>query len=309
MNNLSRFDRCLIVINPSSSSYKRSDKLIASLEAAFQTKEVVKFRVSKTELNSGAKLRRELRKLDKSSLLAVIGGDGTVNAVVSELFRLKESGPKNTTLLPLWGGNACDLAHMANGRRRNSARNILEAGKIVSMHPLEYALHNATKQETGIALCYVSFGAVAHAAKQLEDSKVMGITKPIPGVRLVTEIGIGLKGLSKAKRFNIAAERKEKVYDLVYVNGPRIAKLYRTPARLTSKGFVELKVRHKYPLFVTHVSKLTRVWLRSTKAQKRELQLQQPTWMQYDGEVQRLDAKTAVRIKSARQSVRLLATK
>jgi hypothetical protein len=302
-----RYDSCLLVVNPSGSSYRRSVRLRTSLEKSFSEKPLVTLRLSKKEFANPTKLRRELKKLNADSLLAIIGGDGTVNAVISELLKLEDKTPKKTTVLPLWGGNACDLAHMANGRRRNSVRQILRRGQRIAVHPMEYRLSRQRQAEVGFAMCYVSFGAVAFTADVLAKSRLVHLAADIPAVRLMSEIGIGFVGLVKAKKFK--TQSGESLYDLLLINGPRIAKLYRTPAKLSSPDFIELRVKHKYPILLTHVSKLTRLWVRSITVKERHLTVIEPTWMQYDGEVRRLDAKTAVRIKPARQSVFLLATK
>jgi hypothetical protein len=302
-----RFDRCLLVVNPSGSSYRRSIRLRTSLERSFAEKPLTTLRLTKKDFTNPAKLRRELRKLNADSLLAIIGGDGTANAVIGELLKLEEKAPKQVTVLPLWGGNASDLAHMANGRRRSSVRQILRRGQRIAVHPMELKLVHDRQIETGHAMCYISFGAVAFTATVLKKSRLIRLAAGIPALRLMSEIGVGAVGLLKAKRFKTRSG--ENLYDLLLINGPRIAKLYRTPAKLASPDFVELKVRHKYPVLLTHVSKLTRLWVRSTTVKERRLTLVEPTWMQYDGEVRQLPGKTAVRIRPARQSVYLLATK
>jgi hypothetical protein len=305
-----RFDRCLLVINPRGSSYKRSEKLRQSLSKSFSDDSLVVLRLTKAEFASPKHLARELEKLDESSLLAIIGGDGTVNMVISKLLLAKSKKALLATVLPLWGGNASDLAHMANGRRRSSVRQILRRGQRIAVKPMEYTLRKGHTRETGFAMCYISFGAVAFAAEVLDKSRLIRLTGKLPAVRLLAEVAVGFYGLAMARRFRASATRRhEKLYDLLLINGPRMAKLYRTPAKLSSPDFIELVVRHKYPLFVSHVSRLTRVWVRSTTVRERQLTVHEPTWMQTDGEVRQLKAETAVRIKPARQSLYLLVTK
>lgn len=301
------YDRCLLVVNPAGSSYRKGLKLRGSLERAFADRPLTTLRLTQSELAHPSNLRRELKKLTTDSLLTIIGGDGTVNMVMSELLKVEDSGPRHTTVLPLWGGNACDLAHMANGRRRNSVRLILRNGKRTPAHPMKFTLTNSGKTESGLAMCYISFGAVASTADVLDNSRLIRLTAGVPAVRLLAEVGVGLVGLIKAKRFQTKAG--EKLYDLLLINGPRIAKLYRTPAKLSAPDFVELRVKHKYPVLLTHVTKLTRIWVRSATVKKRQLTLTEPTWMQYDGEVRQLKKQTTVLIEPARQSVYLLTTK
>jgi hypothetical protein len=306
----SRFDRCLLVINPFGSSYKRSEKLRLSLSRNFPGDQLTVVRLTKAEFSSHKHLRKELAKLDDTILLAIIGGDGTVRFVISELLQARSKKALKATILPLWGGNASDLAHMANGRRRSSVRQILRRGQRVAVKPMEYTLRAGRKTEEGFAMCYISFGAVASTAEVLDKSKLIRLTSKLPAVRLLAEVAVGFYGLARASRFLASATRQhEKLYDLLLINGPRMAKLYRTPAKLSSPDFIELIVRHKYPLFVTHVSRLTRVWVRSTTIRQRQLTVHEPTWMQTDGEVRKLEAETAVRIKPARQSLYLLVTK
>jgi hypothetical protein len=174
---------------------------------------------------------------------------------------------------------------------------------------MEFTLSHGNQEETGRAMCYVSFGAVAFTAERLDRSKLVSLASRLPAARLLAEAAVGFIGLVSAKRFELTSQKHETLYDLLLINGPRIAKLYRTPAKLSSPDFVELRIRHKYPVLLTHVSKLTRVWARSTTVRRRSFVLHQSTWMQYDGEYRQLEPETAVRVAPARQSVYLLATK
>lgn len=306
---MDRFDRCLLVVNPHGTSYRRSLKLRTSLEKNFVEKVIVTVRLTRNELEKPVELRKELRKMDKNSLLAIIGGDGTMNFVISELLKFTPAAPKNATVLPLWGGNASDLAHMLNGRRRNSVRQILRKGKRISVRPIEYALTHGKKEQTGFAMCYLSFGSVALTARAYDRSRFVRLTAKIPIARLLTEVGVGSLALTKARKFKVA-EHDRKVYDLIYINGPRIAKLYRAPAKLTRTGFLELRVFHKHPAPVIHSLNMLRVWIaRPGHSKRASFRLEEPAWMQADGEVSRVEAETAVRIEPARQSVYLLATK
>jgi hypothetical protein len=306
---MNSFSRCLLVVNPAGTSYRRSMKLRASVEKSFDDRHLMTVRLTKAELHSPRHLRRELKKLDADSLLVVIGGDGTVNFVITELLKLTSVTPKKAVVLPLWGGNACDLAHMLNGRRRNSAKRIIRRGKILSVRPIEYRLRHGRSRTVGYAMCYLSLGSVALTARALDKSRFVGLTAKIPVARLITEVGVGSVALMKAKRFKIE-ENHKKMYDLLFMNGPRIAKLYRSPARLSRTGFLEIRASKKHPAPVIHSLNMLRVWLtRPGHTQKSSFRLLDPVWMQADGEVRRVESYTDVQVTTASQPIRLLATK
>ena len=303
------FRNCLVIVNPQGSNSHRGRQLQRSLARTFANGSVETFRLSKQELERPTKLRRALGKLDKTWLVAIIGGDGTVNFVVSELLASPKVAARRVTILPLWGGNACDLAHMANGRPRSSVRRIVRRGKPVAVRPLEYTISGANMMQNGFAMCYVSFGAVALTAEVLDKSKLVRLTGRIAPLRLLSEMAVGIAGLHKSKRFSITHNNQtRKVYDILLINGPRMAKLYRTPAKLGAAGFVELIVRHKYPVLFTHLTRLTHVWAHGKTVRSHRLELHEPTWMQQDGEVSQLPADTTVSVTPAKQAVQVLVT-
>lgn len=304
-----RLTSCLLITNPKGTSYRWSRHYESQLKETYGDHNFELYRLTSKDFDSPKKLRARLAQLDKQCLLAVLGGDGTANYVLNQLQKCASSSAVQATILPLWGGNACDLASMANGKRRTDIRPLLHQGERTEMHPMQYHLKLGKVEESAYAMCYVSFGAVAFAANALDESKLVTATTRIAPARFISEMIVSLIALQRAQRFTTTQTNKETtMYDLLLVNGPRMAKVYRTPADLTKPGFVEVRVLRKYPVLFTHLAHLTRSWVKGSTVKDRSFRLESDTWMQFDGEVRQLKAGTTVSVVPADQPLYLLAT-
>ncbi len=303
---LVKFERFIVFYNPVSTNARRSRRRIAELKDLFPAKEVEIVETSPDGLPANKKLiAREAKKFNSRTLVCIAAGDGTLSAVLDGLLLSKQIGNKArlTPLLPLWGGNANDLAYMANGLpKRNSLKNIFEKGKVVPIYPLSVKLTEKNKVTQRIAACYVSFGASAYATQQMELPKnKKNRLHVLPGARITSEFLIIMRSLMQAKTFNIIAEGEEQVvYERIFINGSRIAKVDWFPSRLNEKSFYEAILPRKHPkAFVSLLSALK--ILRNRKygeitEKKRQFTLVSDTWCQIDGEVTKLAADTKVEI-------------
>lgn len=318
-NLLLRFDKFVVIYNPVSTNAKRSRRRIAELKELFPSKEVNIVETSPDGLEANKKLIvQESKKFDEDTLVCIAAGDGTVSAVLDSLLA-RETIPakaKKVPVLPLWGGNANDLAYMINGRpQRISVKTIFEEGAIVPIYPIDIVFKTKERIIHKIAACYVSFGASAYAAQQTElpKNKKKRI-HVVPGARVMNELFVVSKSLIRARAFTIKANnRNQSVYERIFVNGSRIAKIDRLPVKLNEKAFYEATIEKKnLGTFISLLSALKILRNRTygeITGEDRSFILNDDTWAQIDGEVQKLSAGTEVRISLSSEPFYVISTK
>lgn len=313
------FDKFIVIYNPMSTNARRSRRRIAELKDLFPSKDVDVIETSPDGLEANkALIAGEAKKFTKNTLLCIAAGDGTVSAVLDALLANKSvpAQAKKVPILPLWGGNANDLAYMINGRPgKSSLKTLFEKGEIVPIYPLGVKLDIDGKKSERIAGCYVSFGASAFAAQQAElpKNKRMKI-HVIPGARMATEMLVVARALLKAKTFTIQTDgRSQPLYERIFVNGSRIAKVDRLPIKLNEKAFYEAAIERKHPkAFISALSALKILRNRTygeVTGEKRSFKLNSDTWTQIDGEVAKLPKGTEVEISLSTTPFYVLSTK
>jgi diacylglycerol kinase family enzyme len=318
-NLLLRFDRFVVIYNPVSTNARRSRKRIAELKDLFPSKEVKLVETSPDGLEANKKLvAREANKFDEKTIVCIAAGDGTVSAVLDALLT-NESIPakaKKAPLLPLWGGNANDLAYMINGRpSKTSLKSVFEKGYVVPIYPLKVRLGSEGKSSERIAGCYVSFGASAYAAQQAELPKnKRRKIHVVPGARMAMEMLIVAKALLRAKGLTIQVDGKQQpVYERIFVNGSRIAKVDRLPIKLNEKAFYEATLERKHPKNIIALLSALKILRNRTYGEitgkDRSFTLNEETWAQIDGEVIKLPKDTKVRISLSRTPFYVISTK
>jgi hypothetical protein len=318
-NLLIRFDRFVVIYNPVSTNSRRSRKRIAELKDLFPSKDVKIIETSPEGLDANKKLVAQVAaKFDDKTLLCIAAGDGTVSAVLDALLTTKslKDSSRKVPILPLWGGNANDLAYMANGLSgRTSLKSIFENGAVVPIYPLNVKLTSGKESSMRIAGCYVSFGASAYAAQQneLPKNKKRRI-HAVPGTREMTEMFVVAKSLLRAKTFSIEVDGEPlPMYERIFVNGSRIAKIDRLPVRLNEKAFYEASLERKHPRsFISLLSALkilrNRTYGEVTEKDK-SFVLGSDTWGQIDGEVMQMTKGTKVEISLSKTPFYVVSTK
>jgi hypothetical protein len=318
-NLLLRFDRFVVIYNPVSTNARRSRKRIAELKDLFPSKEVKLVETSPDGLEANKKLvAREASKFDEKTIVCIAAGDGTVSAVLDALLTNKSipAKAKKVPILPLWGGNANDLAYMINGRPgKASLKAVFEKGYVVPIYPLKVRLESDGKSSERIAGCYVSFGASAYAAQQAELPKnKRRKIHVVPGARMAMEMLIVAKALLRAKGLTIQVDGKQQpVYERIFVNGSRIAKVDRLPIKLNEKAFYEATLERKHPKNIISLLSALKILRNRTYGEitgnDRSFTLNEETWAQIDGEVIQLPKDTKVKISLSRTPFYVISTK
>lgn len=311
------FDRIIVLRNPASTHADTIQKRIGKLAkiANVADFEIIDTLAGDRERNKTLLCKLE-DKLGPRTLFCVAAGDGTINVVAETLLfdpRLHPEARK-TVILPLWGGNANDLAHMLNGHGwQASLARILTHGTVVAMRPLSCTLTTQSGEaKTWAAVCYASFGASAYATRRLsEPSLRMRLATTIPGSRFGRELRTVIRAFIDAPLVTIEeGKQMREMYERVFIKGSRFAKVKGVSLKLTDPHFYHTVVHHKRVGSVfRHILELT-----SPGAVKRvagnhaSFTPQQNMWGQVDGEVFEVPAHTQVEVTLSKQPLYLLST-
>lgn len=310
------FKRCVVIVNPASSNYDRGQRLIRQLAALFPGNnfEIIEMRQTDYERPSWLITRLNAAITDKKTLMAIAGGDGTNNLVVDTLLRSSavSEAARHVVILPLWAGNANDLAHMANGNPPNSIETIIQNGTVSSIYPLAVTTRHAGKTATKLAICYVSLGASAYVSARIsQPSYRRKRIYRLPGGRNLTDMANVTRAFIGAATFESSMNgTRRRIYDLVIINGPRMAKVSRVPVKLTDKNFYEMLVVRKHPLILSYFMQVIKgITVERRTHTERMLSVNESTWAQFDGEPLQIPGQTDVTIQSYDQAFYLLSTK
>lgn len=316
MNTSHPYTRCIVISNTRSTNYARSVACITALKPLFDDANMLEYKLSKQDYTHPKELIRVLREwLSPTTLLCVAGGDGTNSFVINKLLTDSQfdDAARRAHVLPLWGGNANDLAFMANGVPRTSTIvEVVTGGTGVTVYPLHIERTHAQKTQSELGVCYASFGASAYASYLLNrpghrENSLMRF----PGVRPFLEARNVLQALRGSKRFICQiGDQQEALHDLLFINGSRIAKFGRAPSNIADKHFVEIRVRRKQPVVLSYiVGLLAGAAQKKTEVTDESFTLLEATWLQRDGEVTHIPSGTQITVRRSDAPFYLLSTK
>ncbi len=309
------FERCVVVVNPTSTNFNRGQHEIKQLASLFSEGNLDIIEVSNNDYSRPSWLITRLNAaIDKNTLLAVAGGDGTVNLIVDTILRSSEVSDTvaKAVILPLWAGNANDLAHMANGNPPASMESLLKNADIATVYPLAVTTKHRSKTTTRLAVCYVSIGASAYVSARINHpSYRRRRLYRLPGGRNLTDMATVTRAFIWAATFESIIEgQSRRIYDIVMINGSRMAKVSRIPVKLTDKNFYEMLVVRKHPLILSYLVQILRgLSIERQTHTARELTVNETTWAQVDGEALRIPGQTDVVVRHYDQPFYLLSTK
>ncbi len=303
-----QFDRLLIFANPKSTNTAVVRKRVEEVKAILAGLPLDTIEATGDNWSSSPKLiEKYASQLGPNTLLCIAAGDGTTNYIIESLItsrRLSDEA-RQTVILPLWGGNANDLAYMLNGPAfRANLRNIISKGRIVPIHPLECRMKSDGKHITRIAACYASFGATAFAASKLNDEVHRNRIARWPVGRFLQEFITVLGAFIDAPTFSIKEEDTARVvYERTFANGSRMAKITRLPVQLTDEVFYLNTLENKrlisaIPRLIATGSKRLSAKFLSNFAY---FTIQEKSWAQFDGEPLEIPAHTRVQVQMSKR--------
>ena len=309
MNHLP-FERVMVLFNPASTHAAAAKKRIDELRRLVDEGKFLLLQTSERGRESNRQLLLDHADLlGPETLLCVAAGDGTINMTIEALACCANDKAKQTILLPLWGGNANDVAHMLNGPAyRMPVSALLQRGKVVEFRPLSCLLTPADGASSEhLAVGYISFGATALAARRLnEPPHRSSRLHKMPGGRVIQEFLTVFQALLKAPSFRIDDGKGEQfIYDRMFINGSRIAKLRPLPLRLTDQSYYETTASEKrLKAVVARLRELLRRPAVQRAPQIRHFTCLDDAWAQFDGETIKVPAGTKVTVRHGDISLR-----
>jgi diacylglycerol kinase family enzyme len=286
-----------VLFNPASTRAVDSLKRIIELERLYPQKvEIITTTTGGRDANIAA-LVAVKKRLTKDVLLCVAAGDGTVNIAVEALATAGLKAP----LLPLWGGNANDLAYMLNGASfAKRLRSVFRRSQIIPIYPLECTITSGNKRESRLAACYISFGMSGFSAHRMNDEIHREHIRRKRLTRFAHELGLVWRIFTLAPWFHVQeGDTTHRVYEMVFANGSRIAKVDRLPVRLGEQAFYRDTLEHKKlgKIFRKVVGVLRGGLKQSRVTRPVHLVFKDTVWAQFDGEPVRIKAGSAVEIR------------
>lgn len=305
----------MAVTNPHSSNAARVTKKLRQLEKRLGIK-IFALSSERDPLVFKKKFVKKIQDYSHKPVIVLIGGgDGTVHQVVKATIDIREPERKNIILLPIWGGNANDFAYMLNGvPAGKSLYKVLRTGKTIKIHPLEISLTRNSTETTAHAICYASFGASAFAADIIDKTGAAreGMFSNVAVVVISKEVFRVIRALRSALPFQARVNgKKVKIFEQVFVNGSRIAKVNRLPVKLTDKAFYSVGHQpNKHPFIVLRIIQILSGKRVGTVTNRPvTFEVKEPILGQYDGEVIKISDNTHVKISVSKKYIYALSTR
>jgi phosphatidylglycerophosphate synthase/diacylglycerol kinase family enzyme len=312
------FKRFVIVQNPTSTDIATAKKHLAQLHKLFPQAE---YHITETipgDREANRKLFEQFAdKLGPDTLVCIAAGDGTANLIIETLLISGNLPPqaRHSPVLPLWGGNANDLAFMLNGKVTPAhLKDVFSSGRLVPIYPLECVMRLKHRgRQVRLAACYASFGASAYAAQRLnEPLHRRSWLHAIPGGRSLQELATVARAFAEALPFTITENGTARpVYERIFANGSRIARLETMPGRLTEGGFYRVTIENKQLSLVAlrlfHL--ISKRWPHKSFSRPARFTTHEAIWAQFDGEAIHVPAETKVTIRLSREPFYALSTK
>jgi len=301
-------NRAVVWYNPAATRAVQSKRRIKELETLFPGNVHILYTSPEGREANLETLHKAAHLLGPHTLLAIAAGDGTVNLAVEALATThQELGlPKlarRSPILPLWGGNANDLAYMLNGfswRRR--IKTVLSKADIVPIYPLTCAITTQSTTYHRMASSYISFGASAMTAYRMNDKQYRLMNRGRP--KFFLELLFVIRSFAHAPSFTVSeAGHTHKIHELLFANGSRIAKVDGLPARLSERAYYrEILEQHRLTSTLGEIVNLLRGG-RAANFQDApvKLTIRDQVWAQFDGEPLLVEAGSTIEIRLADQ--------
>lgn len=311
------FTHIVVIRNPISTNGHNAARRTAELRDLFPQTPITMVDTTPDGRTANQRAIRALAPLfGEHTLLCIAGGDGTINMVIEALLTDEHYSEdmRRMPILPLWCGNANDLAHMLNGPSyKAKLATIMQTGHVVAVRPLACTItYPDGTARNHIAACYASFGASAFAAEMLGRAiRRRHRLHAIAPIRFLHELSTVSMALLKAPTFQITESGKTViVFEYIFFKGPRFAKVSGVKRHLTDNGFHKARVTPKTLWSIlSAIAALTR--RKSSKrygATHAAFTITQATRAQFDGETLHLPAGTQIEMTVADKPFHALST-
>lgn len=315
---LDRFTRYIIITNPASiDAYKATDRIQEIRELAPDSELIMFDTIPGGSRMNAPRIRQLADKLGEQTLVCIAGGDGTANMIIDILMRdpLLPDSARLSPILPLWCGNANDLAYILSGwPTAHPIHKVMRHAGLIAVKPMLCTLHYVSGETTTrIATCYASFGASAFATKEMEHT--LRAHSPIRRFglsRLGQEFFAASWALLRAPTFAVSENGQTHIiFERTHLNGSRFAKVIGVPLRLTDERFHRATIARKHPVtFLLHILGLVGDRDLAKKTITCDaFTVHDDVWAQFDGEAVRIPSGTEIEVTIARQSFYALSTR
>lgn len=314
-----QWKKIVVIQNAKSTNAARAKTLIAEIQKLMGKSNVTIVDITDYSHQKTTQIiEQAARRFDKDTLVVIGGGDGSCSSVINTICLSDQLTVANrkATFLPLWGGNANDLATMLNGQvKAISMSKLLSTGKSIAVYPLLVTFRppKSTKEER-IALCYVSFGATAEILWRMEESSHVRDSNKFKNSlqRIPFELIDTIKTLLDVGTIHIEGDRGQldKMYDRLFVNGSQFAKMLHTPVVLNKKEYFVTTSRKRYKqLFGNLFRSVMRSGAGHIQSKPQLFTLKDAALAQIDGEIFPVSAGTAVKVCISDSPCFVLSTK
>jgi|GEM_PF-5906300 len=246
--------------------------------------------------------------LQEGDLFAVKGGDGTVQKAITALVMAGKPIP----LLTLEGGDIDDFAHMLHGSLGKAhIHQVIEKSRKVGILPIKTLIESdpGTEPRQVLSASYVSTGClsakIAHQFNSKEYRQRFGYNNS--GVRFIQKAATILnlaRTAGSQTPISIKDEAgKRDVYDILFCNGDRMARLGQPPGELTDPNIYTNEIQDPRPLAIASwitrftTGTLPRDYIEAGQSRTIELQSDNVP-IQFDGETEHLPLGTTLTIAS-----------
>lgn len=312
-------NRLVLVINPRSSGFaKIHEKIIRHInDLNIPESKQLTFEIQPTNpLDNAEKLATQLMSND---IVLVAGGDGTSHIATNAIIF---SNKKNIKIKYAGFGNFNDYAHSFSGNNHRSCIKAIKNEKCVAqLKPLKIYINDEFYR---LAPLYATIGLTAQIAEVFEHPRVRGALKKSPGrnsrlfFSLLAAARFYFKNCKQCpmKISDIVLDsqevedKPEKITDLVFMNGPRMARIMRS--RFNKKhpenfGFTALnsgKLIRNIPFLIKGVFGF--IPLKRTTDVKIFLKTPQKIDIQIEGETATLKNIHSIHIVQSNQTIDIL---
>ena len=309
--------RLIIVINPRSSGFSFiSKKILKPVYASSLSEgEIINFEIQPTNpLDNAQKMAKILKNGDK---ILVAGGDGTAHIASNAVaFSGKKVQVKYTGF-----GNFNDHACSFSANTPQAAVRALEKGETVSvLRPLEIFINGEFYR---YAPLYATFGLTAEATEIFDLPKIRNRLKKIKNrnLRHLLSLTEAAKFYFKNRKKHIlkitkietdgeAFEIRDKITDVAFMNGPRMARVMRSKINKTDSenfGFTAMNsgdFRANIPFLVKGI--FGHIPLKRVKNAKIEFKKPSKIALQIEGEVYRIINVETLEVRISKEKIEVL---
>lgn len=250
-------EELLIIANPASANAIRGKRLITDLLQAHPGATVDVYPTSPDGREANQQRLLDLLQervnpndpASKNLWIVLATGDGTIRDV-AEALQHADDAIRNVPILPLAAGSGNDFTSMAHSLvGKYAPGTIMRRAHLQPIYPLRCTVeYDGQEPEQRIGLGYITFGATAHAAENIdknvprgEDNRPKNILHKLH--HIAREKSVATRSILTTDMFEIEENgTRRQMFDRIFANGNRMAKHFRLPGKLEQNKFHDIQI-------------------------------------------------------------------